>query len=128
MKLNLVLGLFSGFMVLAGSFLSRRNGWYFDYWYTDIILHIIAGIMFGFLWLLLVRKTEFRPVWLITLGAVAMAVFGSFLWEVWEMTGWRLRPDQARFYIPEIADSLSDITCGMIGGFFSAISNLFRKK
>ncbi|MEX2010393.1 MAG: hypothetical protein WD874_01150 [Parcubacteria group bacterium] len=100
--------------VWAGATASRAYGWYFEYWYVDIILHALSGIMFALIWTIL-AKGKINSIAIFMFGAVATAVLGSFLWECWEYWGYLLRPDFARFYIPEIEDTLTDMAAGMAG-------------
>lgn len=109
------------FMVVAiGSWFARSMGWYNDYWYTDIILHTLSGAAFSLIWIGMNSNSR-SPAWLLLLGTVSFAVFGSVLWEFWEFAGWRIMPSHTQFYIPELGDSLSDILCGAVGSIFTFI-------
>lgn len=105
-------------LVGLGAWLARSLGWYYGYWFTDVILHAIAGAAFGFLWLGLDRNGERRKA-MVILGAAAFAVLGSVGWEVWELLGSRLFPERVEAYVPELADSLSDIGFGFLGGLLA---------
>ncbi len=111
-------------VVAIGSWAARNWGFYNEYWYTDVILHLIAGMALGFLATAFDRREKRRlGVILISIGA---AVLGSFLWEVWEFAGWRIMPAHTRFYTPELADSLSDMACGLAGGLALGVWKAFR--
>ncbi|MBX4198727.1 hypothetical protein KW800_00375 [Candidatus Parcubacteria bacterium] len=107
---------FSLLLVIAlGAFLARRYGWYSTYWFTDVILHIIAGVMFGFVWLVIARDSiQSRKLFFLTI--ILFTVFGGYLWEIWEFIGSVRNPDFALAYVPSLADTLSDIAWGMLGG------------
>ena len=115
MKRYLYLALSAFVLVGIGSWAARTLGLYHAYWYTDILLHLLAGVGFGFIWVALMGKKD-RGSLIMILGAAALAVLGSVLWEVWEFAGWRIIPGHMRNYIPELGDSLSDILWGLIGG------------
>jgi hypothetical protein len=123
-KSKLITSLLLLLVVSAGSFLSRHFGWYSTYFFTDIILHTLSGIMFGYLWLAFINKSNISS--LITFSTIILfAVFGSFLWEVWEYGGYVFFPAHVEFYKPEIGDSLGDIASGMLGGILAGVINFF---
>ncbi len=105
----------------------KPNGLYYKFWFTDVVLHIVAGSMFAYFWLWLMRNAEGTPKWLRFSAAILFAVFGSVVWEMWELLGYKLTPWLTRDYIPELPDSLSDIVCGMFGGILASLS-LFKKR
>jgi hypothetical protein len=106
--------------VSIGSALSRSYGWYGTYWYTDIILHTISGIALGLLWMSINKKHAHMSTALYIVSVVSFAVFGSFIWELWEWSGLHFTPSHSQFYKPELADTLGDIACGGTGGMVSA--------
>lgn len=103
--------------VAVGSWFCRSLGWYTSYWYADVILHFVSGITFALCWFGMAKQCTSNS-WILFLGAVGFAVFGSVLWEFWEYAGWHITPTHARFYIPELGDTLSDIFCGLSGAVF----------
>ena len=113
-----------------GTLFTRHYGWYNEYWYTDVILHTVSGIGFGCIWFGLNKTTHVSYMGI--LGAISFATFGSVLWEFWEYAGWHIVPSHARYYIPELGDTLSDIFCGLCGGALSPLITLvfrgIRKK
>ena len=117
----LILSLALGVIIYIGAFLSRYYGWYNTYWFTDISLHFISGIMFGSFWFWLIRKINKPNLTLEAITTVTFAGFGSILWEFWEYAGWRIKPDHTRYYIPEIADSLNDTLCALLGALVVVI-------
>ncbi len=96
-----------------GSFFARHFGWYNTYWYTDVILHTISGIWLGLLWLSMSTQTK---KWLLVISTTSFATFGSVLWEFWEYAGYLLTRSSVPFYVPQLSDTLGDISCGMLGG------------
>jgi len=111
------------FVIAIGAWWARHTGWYSGYWFTDVILHVIAGVAFAYLYLWLARKRSEKNHWLIALNIIAFATFGSVLWEFWEYAGWHLMPVHTRYYIPDLGDTLNDIFCGMIGSALLAVWN-----
>lgn len=118
MRTFLIPGIIGALIVAMGSFLARSFGWYNDYWFTDIILHTISGLWLGLFFL---AFTQEPSKLLRSVGTVSFAVFGSVLWEYWEYAGYLLTRSKVPFYIPQLSDTLGDITCGMVGGIFLAI-------
>jgi hypothetical protein len=98
-------------------------GWYQEFWYMDIILHTLSGVMFGLFWLGLTYKEKIESNFISLLTITMAGVFGSFLWELWEFGGAYILPGIAIAYTPDLADSLGDIACGMGGAFVLAVMN-----
>lgn len=95
---------------------------------TDVLLHVEAGIMFGFLWLWLTRHVH-MPKQYKYFTLIMFAVFGSLLWEYWEYYGhFFITPDLTRNYIPELADSLTDIASGFMGAVILCVFSEASKK
>lgn len=112
-----------GVFVALGAWVARSFGFYNDYLYTDIILHVISGIGLGLFWLGLNRGVEKRR-YMLLLGAAGFAVLGSVAWEIWEFAGWRMFPSQIRYYIPELGDTLGDLGAGFVGGLLAGIGKV----
>jgi hypothetical protein len=111
-------------LVGLGHLISRRRAYYGDYWYADIILHVSAGIALALFWIGLAGRPMKRSEYL---SVVLFAVFGSFLWELWEFSGLHLVPDKL-IYKPTLPDSLGDITSGMVGGIIVSLTSWIRSK
>ena len=111
--LNLSIILF--ILIAFGSYSARATGWYNSYWFTDVILHSISGIMFGFFWLWYMRNLKIQNVWFQVITIVTFATFASVLWEFWEFAGHYITPNHTQYYIPDLGDTLNDILCGMLG-------------
>jgi hypothetical protein len=117
------------FLIVAlGAWISRHYGWYGEYWFVDIILHIISGIMFGLIWTVVLGETRFRSRWALVLSIVAFAALGSVIWEFWEFEGWRIMPEHTQYYVPALSDTLGDIASGIGGGAAVALAYLRSKR
>jgi hypothetical protein len=120
LKISLLILLLVG----LGHLISRKNAYYANFWYVDILLHISAGIALGLFWIGLVgkpnRKSEYVSI-------ILFSVFGSFLWELWEFSGLHIIPDKI-IYKPTLSDSLGDIVSGMSGGLLVSTSSFLRNK
>jgi hypothetical protein len=107
-------------LVWIGAYLSRRTGYYYTFWFTDVSLHILSGIGFGYIALAILGNDKLnffrKAIFLISVG-----VLGSYLWEVWEFSGWHLIPTDMPFYGPILGDSLGDIGSGILGTFLLVI-------
>lgn len=121
---DILISFFLFAVVGIGTLLCRSFGWYNEYWFADIVLHTLSGLGFGFAWLWLCRGRV--PALIAGIGAIGFACLGSVIWEWWEFFGWHITPSHARFYIPELGDTLGDIACGVLGGIISSFS--YRKK
>lgn len=115
-------------IVAIGSWLSRHFGWYNEYWFIDIALHVLSGIMFGYAWLAIAGRSKFSSIWVLTVGLISFATLASVLWEFWEFSGWRIMPSHTQFYFPVLSDTLGDLLSGMIGGVFLSIYISFKHK
>ncbi len=103
-------------------------GWYQDYWYADIILHTLSGIMFALFWIGSTYNETPKSKLSYLISIVMAGVFGSYLWELWEFGGAYILPGIAIAYTPNLADSLGDIVCGMFGALFIAGIYWFNSK
>jgi hypothetical protein len=112
--------------VAIASYFARAIGWYTDYWFTDVVLHTLSGVMFGSFWLWYMNKENIRNKWVVFFSIITFAVFGSVAWEFWEFSGWKITPSHTQFYIPELDDSLNDILCGMLGSMIVSIYSYIR--
>ena len=124
MNKYLKLSFFILLLVGLGHIISRKNAYYADYWYADIFLHITAGIAMSLFWLGLAGNPSKKADYI---SIILFAVFGSFLWEIWEFTGLHVIPDKI-IYKPTLSDSLGDIVSGMSGGMISALLLWFKRR
>ncbi len=127
MRSNLIKAVGIFILVWLGAFISRKTGYYNTYWFTDISLHILSGIGFGYLVLAITAKEKIN--WkILSILIVSFAVLGSYFWELWEFSGWHLVPGNMEFYSPEIGDSFGDIASGMSGGVLLSIYLLLKNR
>lgn len=124
MRRYLYIGIILAIVVAAGHLAARNLGLYYTFWYTDIILHIISGVMLGCFFLWFTRRTEYSSAALKYFSVVAAATFGSFLWEVWEF-GWNRLIPEIMIYAPTLPDSLLDIFTGFAGGVLLCLAIIF---
>jgi hypothetical protein len=102
-------------IICVGTYFARTNGWYYSYWYTDIVLHIISGMMFAALWIWFIHRRADEGFRFEIFTSIMFATFGSVLWEFWEFSSWKILPKISAFYIASLGDTLGDILCGMAG-------------
>tara|TARA_Y100000310_G_C20465506_1_gene707436 strand:+ start:246 stop:644 length:399 start_codon:yes stop_codon:yes gene_type:complete len=94
--------------------------------------HILAGIVFGLIWIWLLesRKAKLtKPIFIIS--TISFAVFGSFLWELFEFAILNLAPSFAnnfKIYSPNLAEAITDIVSGLIGGAIIGFWMAYKKK
>ena len=120
LKLSLLVLLLVG----LGHIISRKKAYYGDYWFADIILHVSAGVALALFWIGLAGKPKKKSEYV---SVVLFAVFGSFLWEIWEFTGLHVIPDKL-IYKPTLSDSLGDIVSGMSGGLIVSVISWLKSK
>lgn len=108
------------FLILTvGHVLVSLYDYYNEVEWSDALLHAIAGSAMALLWLWVFQQNYLER----TIGqfsAIMAAVFGSFLWEIWEFAYWNFFPLLAG-YEGRLDDTLADIMMGMIGGAFVAL-------
>ena len=94
--------------------------WYWTYWWFDILLHFLSGVLIGFLFLSLfeshIHKEIFeKHMFLLIILFVFMVGFG---WEVFEVI---IQPDIV-VESDYVLDTFSDILVDFSGGLFAYIS------
>lgn len=113
-------------IVAIGTYFARKYGFYNSYWFTDVILHTISGAGFGYVMLSIIGQEKIS-IKLQIISIIAFAVFGSYLWELWEYSGFHIMPGVTEFYTPQLGDSLGDIASGMLGAALLALK-FFKKQ
>lgn len=103
-------------IICVGGICAHTLGWYHEFWFADIVLHTLSGVMLGLFWIGLTYKETVRSNLVFLLAVVMAGVFGSYVWELWEFGGAYILPGIAIAYAPDLRDCLSDIACGMVGG------------
>lgn len=104
-------------LIAAGHYVSTKMSWYWLHPETDIILHGLAGIMFGLFWLNIAKKKITSKSILLT-SALAFSVFASVGWEMWEFGTYQLEsqgPIERTYYDPSLSDALQDILSSFVG-------------
>ncbi len=103
-------------------------GWYEGtvIW-VDNIEHILAGIAFSMIFLL-INNNKRKRIIIFMLGFVLIT---SILWELFEfylLTFFPLYAKELSLYSPNIIESLEDILSNMIGGIIFALLQLKKNK
>ena len=103
-------------------------GWYqTKIIWIDNVQHILAGIAFAILFLLINRNKENK----LKIGEIIIFVlFIAILWELFEFLLLTLLPTYAKkfsLYSPNLIESLEDIISNVIGGIIFAIWYLKKK-
>ncbi len=113
-----------------GSYLGAYS--YFSWW--DIMLHLISGILVGYMGLVLMITLEpthllfeKRKIGLIVLVVFAVSVTGAVFWEIFEFTSDTLLGTNTQ--LGSLRDTMGDLICGTIvgGGFALYIGMMLRK-
>ena len=103
--------------------------------WVDIPLHIIGGALLGLFWIWALGRPSARESFgspsrlFVGLSIAGFALFGSFLWEVWEFLFSIFAPEPALFlkiYSFTVSDVLSDMFFGIVGGL--AVVIFFNKR
>jgi len=106
-------------------------------WIVDGPLHLVSGVVLGMVWLLALQVFSSRNIlelsspFLVATSIAGFALFGSFIWELFEFSFWKLLPEYAtayKLYSPTPTDLLSDISFGFIGGVIMGTIYYFKKK
>lgn len=97
--------------------------------WIDMPLHVMGGIFFSMVGLLLFqKKLDGTSNFIKIFSIISFALFGSFLWELFELGFGYLFPSGAgyfKLYSFTVSDALSDMSFGIFGGII--VSYLFKK-
>lgn len=93
-------------------------------WIVDGPLHFAGGVVLGMFWLWLLQTlyrntSESLSLFLVAVSITGFALFGSFVWELFEFSFWKLLPEYAtnfKLYSSSSTDLISDLGFGFIGG------------
>src|SRR3989344_6922479 len=112
-------------LVTVGHFAALKLELYKGKIWVDMPLHFTSGIALGLLaiWILENLKNKLSGTALI-IWVTALALAGSFVWELFEFLLHQFAPDIAlnlRLYSPRVSDVLSDMTFGALGGLAISI-------
>jgi len=120
-------------VLIVGHFLALVSGMYEGKVWIDIPLHFFGGMLLGFGWLLFIQRPHMQAVFgapsklFLGLSVLAFALFGSFVWELFELAFSVWAADVAhavKWYSPSASDALTDMLAGFAGGVFAAWYNL----
>lgn len=98
--------------------------------WVDIPLHIIGGMLLGFFWVWVLERSSARQRLgspskiFIGFSIISFALWGSFLWEVWEFLFSTFASGPAlllKIYSFTVSDTLSDMFFGIVGGLITAL-------
>jgi len=113
-----------------GSYLGAYT--YFSWW--DVMLHLVSGIMIGYVGLILLVTLDKeqllfknKKIGLIILFIFAIGAAGAVLWEIIEFSGDTFLGTNAQ--LGSLRDTMEDLICGtIIGGSFAAYVGIVLHK
>ncbi|MEG0132719.1 MAG: hypothetical protein RSA29_02505 [Clostridium sp.] len=118
--------------IFLSMFLGRMYHFYSLISCWDLFLHLISGVVLGFLSLSLLKNLATQNVFeqlsplLIFLFILLSIVSSAALWEFWEFAGDQLFGFDSQFN--SLVDTMSDMIIGTIGGLPVAILGYFHCK
>lgn len=125
--MKLIFPLISGAIFLISHLICHFFNLYFLIWWTDIALHIIAGVTAAlFFWWIRGKYSD-------VISIITFATTISVIWEFWEFSNWRyafLRDSIGKIqeqYYPYLGNNLGDIFWGMMGGISIALVYIIQK-
>ncbi len=128
---------FSILLLSAGHFLALKLGMYEGNVWIDIPLHFFGGVILGTAWLWFMQRQNMQQFFgspsglFVGLSVAAFALFGSFVWELFELafSTWAEEYAHAvKWYSLSASDALTDMLAGLTGGAVVAVAckeNLF---
>ncbi len=123
MSLAALLGVF----LLLANAMAHSFYWYVSVWWFDMLMHTIGGVFVtivaaALLWRRHVRMLPIRETYITLLLSIFII---ALAWEYYE---YALQIYSRNDMSSDIADSLSDIVCGMIGGTIATRVVLMLKR
>lgn len=117
--------LFYNVFVFAAQFLGTYLGAYTFISWWDIMLHLVSGVMVGYIGLLLLimagkSSTIFQKKYalLVALFIFTVGATGAVIWEIIEFTGDTFLGTNAQ--LGSLQDTMEDLICGTgVGGLFA---------
>lgn len=100
------------------------HGWYIQYWWYDIFMHILGGLAIGLLWISIATLFDItiKRKWLIVLFTLIVGLAWEYFEIHFNLTGY---PVGTKLYYEDTAlDILDDI----IGGFLAVCIYIRSKK
>jgi len=102
------------------------RGWYMEYWWYDIFMHMMGGLAIGLLWAAIATLfgISSRNMWIyIIYGTLAIGL----AWEIFEvyfhLTGYPI--GSRLYYIDTLIDILNDIIGGSVAAYIATRNNRF---
>lgn len=127
--------LFYSLFVFGAQFLGSYIGFYGYFTWWDILLHLLSGILVGYMGLVLLLTLDKshqlfmkQKTAVIAVFVFAIAVVGAVFWEIIEFTGDQLLGTNAQ--LGSLQDTMEDLICGtIVGGCFALYVGVkLRKK
>ncbi len=131
-RIPIEIELISVLFIYAALFLGSIQGFYYKFWWWDVLLHSFSAIVFGFIGFtflyFMVNRHELkaRP-WAIALFSFSFAIAIGALWEIFEFSmdsffGLNMQKSG-------LADTMSDLIVDSLGALIaSAIAFIYLKK
>lgn len=126
-----------GIIEIAMVFLLAFNGfgalgWYREFQYYDMILHVITPFFIAFLLSVVVgsilsARQGLRIFW-VQLFIIPISVAFLLIWEFWELSGDRIWHTQMLGQLTEKYDTWYDIGVGLVGILCACFVNFFKLK
>jgi hypothetical protein len=124
LAVTLLVTLLQTFAVVSGHY----DG---DKIFIDKIEHILGGVGFGLFWLWVLNQRAWSgSLPLVALSTVMFALFGSFIWELFEFfvsANLAEVSTTLKLYSPHLRDALEDMTSGLLGGIVVSLVYLYEK-
>jgi hypothetical protein len=107
----LVAALLLSTLLLAGHMLALEHYLYWRYWWFDVVMHVLGGLVFGAIGVALRLRAALFSL------CIVLVIFG---WEVFEYIN-NISTNQPHFYL----DTLIDLVLGALG---AAVIYVFARK
>jgi hypothetical protein len=112
------MGAFVAAVATAFLHIPGLHGWYMQYWWYDIFMHILGGIAIGLLLASIARIFSWKPrriLWYIIIGTFCVGLAWEYFEIYFRLTG---HPIGSRpYYIDTVLDIIDDIIGGCIAAF-----------
>lgn len=98
----------------------------------DFPQHILAGVIFGLIWLRWLKpeaRADFSK-WIIFVSILGFVTLLGSLWEILEFVVWKLFPafvNSFKFYSPTVGELLDDVVANLIGGVLVGLYAVRKK-
>lgn len=100
--------------------------------WIDKVLHIMAGIVIGMVWLVFLQKQDepLNAKLVHFMAIIGFVLLIAVVWEVAEALFWKYLPlyaEKWNLYSPNIKDVLTDITANLAGGILLGCTAIRKK-